>query len=74
MRFLILRDKQITTKQLDELQKQFYDLVNEHAGLSPVFYVEERDFSNIPTEADGDGDLKPTKAYMTALMAEVYKK
>lgn len=74
MRFLILRDKKITTKQLDELQEQFYDLVNEHAGLSPVFYVEEQDFTNVPTEPDGDGDLKPTNAYMSALMAKVHKK
>jgi len=73
-RFLILKDKKIPEEQLDELERQFTDLVFEATGLSPVFFVEERDYSHVPTEPDGDGDLKPTHAYMTALMAEVYKK
>lgn len=74
MRFLILKDKKITGLQLLELQRQFTDLVFEHTGLSPVFYVQEEDYSNVPTEPDGDGDLKPTNAYMSALMAKVHKK
>src|SRR3990167_9317442 len=73
-RFLILKDKKITEEQLDELERQFTDLVYKATGLSPVFFVEERDYSHVPTESDSDGDLKPTHAYMTALMAGVYKK
>lgn len=73
-RFLILKDKKITDEQLKELERQFTDLIKEATGLIPVFFVEERDYTQVPTEKDGDGDLKPSKAYMTALMAEVHKK
>ena len=74
MRFLILKDTKITDAKLDELRKEFTDLVKGATGLSPVFFVDERDYTQVPTEMDGDGDLKPTKAYLTALTADVYKK
>jgi hypothetical protein len=74
MRFLILKDIKITDTELDELRKQFTDLVKGATGLSPVFFVEEQDYIYVPTESDFDGDLKPSKAYMTALMADVHKK
>jgi hypothetical protein len=74
MRFLILKDLKITDAKLDELRSEFTDLVKGATGLSPVFYVQEHDFTTVPTETDADGDYKPTKAYMTALMNDVHKK
>lgn len=74
MKFLILKDKKITDEQLDELERQFTDLIYEATGLSPVFIVEERDYSHVPLESDSDGDLKPSQAYMKVLMKEVYDK
>jgi hypothetical protein len=73
MRFLILKDKKISEEQLDELERQFTDLVYEATGLSPVFFVEERDYSHVPTESDSDGDLKPTRVYTTKMIDGVHK-
>lgn len=74
MRFLILKDTLITTDDLHRLENEFVDFINEHTGLIPVFYVQEQDYSSVPTEEDQDGDLKPTKAYTTKLMNDVYAK
>lgn len=74
MRFLILKDTKISAEKLAELQKQFADLVFSATGLTVTFYVQEHDYSHVPTEADGDGDLKPTTAYMKPLMDSVHKK
>jgi len=73
MRFLILKDKKITAEKVGELQRQFSDLIQEHTGLTVTFYVQEHDYTYVPTEPDGDGDLKPTVEYMKPLMAGVHK-
>jgi len=72
MRFLILKDTKISYEQLAKLELEFNAFIFKHTGLTPVFYVQEEDFSRVPTEADSDGDLKPTKAYVTALTNKVH--
>lgn len=72
MRVLIIKDKKISEEHLHEVQRQFTDLVYKNAGLDPRYFTMTEDFSNVPTEPDGDGDLKPTKKYMTALMERVH--
>lgn len=72
MRFCILKDKKISTKELDVLTTEFTSLIKSTTGITPDFYVHEEDYSTVPTEADSDGDLKPTKAYTTALMEKVH--
>ena len=74
MRFLVLRDTKINDVEYKELEKQFSDFVNQHTGLIPTFYIQAQDYSVVPTEADGDGDMKPTTAYMNALMKTVHDK
>lgn len=74
MRFLILKDKKITTEAWNELELQFTDLVFENTGLTPTYFIEEQEYTNVPTVADSDGDLKPTEAYMKALMKKVHDK
>lgn len=68
---LILCDSLIKSTELDKLKKEFSDLVSQHAGITPVFYTHNEDYTNVPTETDQDGDLKPTKAYVTGLMKKV---
>lgn len=74
MRILFKKDKKITEEELNELQRQFIDLYYEHAQIVPEFFVEEIDATNIPTEPDSDGDLKPTKRWTTALVDDIYKR
>ena len=74
MRLLILKDQDITTEELDELQRQFTDLMYEHTSITPTYYVEEKDFSAVPLETDADGDTKPSYAYRKSLTDDIYKR
>lgn len=74
MRFVIIKDKLITQEKCDALTAEFADFIQKNTGRKPKFYIEEHDFTTVPTEADADGDLKPTKAYTTALMDRVHAK
>lgn len=74
MRLVIKADFKITDEQLTELERQFTDLYYEHAGITPRFFIERHDYSSVPTELDGDGDKKPTKAYITAITNDIYKR
>lgn len=72
MRFTILKDKKISTEEINELERQFTDFIYENTGLTPTFFIHEQDYTRVPTELDGDGDTKPTKAYFTALTNQVH--
>lgn len=74
MRFVIIKDKKITDKQWENLKVEFSNFVTQEAGLVPNFFMEEEDFTNVPTESDRDGDLKPTKSYTTQLMKRIHNK
>lgn len=74
MRFVILKDKRITDKELKSLTDEFSAFVNQHTGLTPQFFVHEQDYSNVPLETDSDGDKKPSMAFRKQLTDEVYRK
>jgi len=74
MKILFLKDKKITEEELNELERQFTDLYYEHTGISPLFFVEERDYTDYPTVTDADGDKKLTNLYMKEACADVYKR
>lgn len=73
MRLLFLYDKKINREQLDELERQFSDLVYETAGLTPEYFHMEWDYTSVQTEPDKDGDDKPTTAYLKDLTDKVHK-
>lgn len=74
MKLLFLCDKKITDQELTLLQKEFTALVKQYTDIVPTYFVQKQDYDVVPTEADGDGDLKPTKAYTTALIDQVSAK
>lgn len=74
MRILFLADQKITDKQLSDLYGQFTELVKQYTDITPMYFVQREDYTNVPTEKDGDGDLKPTKKYVTSLMDNVFSK
>lgn len=74
MRFCVLKDNKITAKDYSELEKQFTDFIFANTGIMPTFFIEERDYSDVPTELDQDGDSKPTTAYLKALTKTVHDK
>jgi uncharacterized Fe-S cluster protein YjdI len=74
MRFLILKDKDISAKQMNELEKEFSDFIFANTGILPTFFIEERDYTTIPLTTDNDGDFKPTTSYMNGLTKTVHDK
>lgn len=74
MRLIILKDIKISAKQMNELEKQFTDFIFENTGIMPSFYIEERDYTTVPTTPDNDGDLKPTTPYLNTLTKSVHDK
>ncbi len=74
MRILVYKDTLIPKREYDALCKSYSDLMKEHAGITPTFITEERDYSNVPTMIDGDGDTMPTLAWRQALADETKAK
>jgi len=72
MRFLILKDKKITNVGFKSLTQEFSNFIFSQTEIVPKFFIKEIDYINVPTEADSDGDLKPTKVYIQKLMKEVH--
>jgi len=72
MRTLVKLDLKIDKDEALALLDDYADFIKEHTGIECEFYVERKDFSQVPTSPDSDGDLKPTRAYMKALEKEVH--
>ena len=72
MRTLIKLDLKIDKDEALALLDDYADFIKEHTGIECEFYVERKDFSQVPTSPDSDGDLKPTRAYIKALEKEVH--
>ena len=72
MRTLILKDTKIDKDELLAVLDDFSDFFEEHTGIECTFWVEQHDFSSVPTVPDSDGDLKPTHEYRKALNKAVH--
>ena len=72
MRTLVKLDLKIDKDEALALLDDYADFIKEHTGIECEFYVERKDFSQVPTSPDSDGDLKPTSAYLKALEKEVH--
>ena len=74
MRTLIQLDLKIDKDEALALLDDYADFIEEHTGIECTWYVERRDFSQVPTKVDPDGDIKPTDQYRKALEADVHKR
>lgn len=74
MRNVILLDTKIDKDEALLLLDDYADFIEKHSGVKPVFWVERHDFSSVPTEPDGDGDLKPTWEYRQKLANSVFSR
>lgn len=74
MRFVILKDPKITDTELEKLTTEFSTLVKQYTGLTPTFFIEHEDYTDVPTFIDTDGDVMPTNAYFKTLTDRVYAK
>ena len=71
MRTVVVKDTKIPKDELLAMLDDYSDFMEEHTGIKPVFWVEQRDFSSVPTKVDDDGDMKPTNDYLRALSKDV---
>lgn len=74
MRTLAIIDLKIDKQAALDMLADYGKFYEAQTGIKCTFWVERRDFSVVPTEADSDGDLKPTYAYRQALAADVHKR
>lgn len=74
MRFVVLKDNKISEAEWTNLATEFSDLVKQHTGLKPTFFIEPTDYTYVPTVIDSDGDIVPANAYFKARTEEVYNK
>lgn len=74
MRLLILKDTKIAAKQLSNVLEDFSSFVKQNTDITPEFYIEDEDYSKVPTTPDADGDLKPSHEYLTALTTKAHSK
>jgi len=72
MRTVVLLDTLIDKDEALDLLDDYGKFLEKHTGIIPVWYVERKDFSIVPTTPDSDGDLKPTYAYREALTKDVH--
>lgn len=74
MRLVVLLDQKIITEDWHALEGQFSDLVYEHTGLTPTFYIEPHDYSSVDTIVDFEGDTVPSHKYFTSIADKVHAK
>lgn len=74
MRLVILKDTLISLKEVQQLQADFTDLYEKHTKITPEFYVEEHDFTNVPTFTDKDGDKTLPHSYLDKHCKDVYRR
>ena len=72
MRSVVLLDTKIDKDEALELLEDFSEFFRSHTGIEHEYWVERRDFSQVPTMVESDGDLKPTVKYRKDLNNEVH--
>ena len=72
MRILALIDTKTDKDEALKMLDDYSDFIEKHFSMEVTYWVERRDFSNVPTVPDSDGDLKPTFGYMRNLAKSVH--
>jgi hypothetical protein len=74
MRSVAIIDLKIDKDEALALLDEYSEYIEKHTGLEHEFWVERRDFSQVPTTIDSDGDVKPTEAYRRQLFNDVHSR
>lgn len=74
MRNLIIKDSRINKDDLFELMEEYTAFWDQHADIDVTYLVEQKDFREVPTQTDSDGDIKPTVAYRKQLVKDAIKR
>ena len=71
MRSVAIIDLKIDKDEALALLDEYSEYIEKHTGVKHEFWVERRDFSQVPTTIDSDGDVKPSVAYRKKLYQDV---
>lgn len=74
MRNVVIIDKLIDKDEALALLDDYGQWYESQTGIKCTFWVERRDFSQVPTYVQSDGDMKPTYDYRQSLADDVYKR
>lgn len=74
MKFLILNDQEIKRAQSERVDQEFTDLLQTHAGFTPLYIYENYDFSSYEKELGTDGDEHLTDRYLRNVLKPIYTK
>lgn len=74
MRTVVKLSKLIPKEKALEMLNEYSEFIKENTGIECQWYIEQHDFSFIPTVPDSAGDLKPTAEYHKALEDDVHKR
>ncbi len=74
MRSVVLIDLKIDKDEALALLDEFGEFFEEHTGIECTWWLERRDFSQVPTMVDSDGDMKPTHSYRKEINKDVHKR
>lgn len=71
MRTVVFKDIKIPEKQYRELLAEYTAFLEKNAGVKPVFWTYDYDFTDYPTNVDADGDDVPRPTFLKELSKEV---
>lgn len=74
MRAVIVIDQKIDKEEALSLFKDYGDWYESQTTIPCTFWLERRDFSQVPTMVESDGDMKPTEEYRKMLTDDVHKR
>ena len=74
MRSVAIIDLKIDKDEALALLDEYSEYIEKHTGMEHEFWVERRDFSQVPTTIDSDGDVKPSIAYREKLFKDVHSR
>lgn len=75
MNILILKDTPVDHPKLEGVMREIASLYTTNTGITPIFHVEERDFSELEySEYTESGALGIEKSYLDAYCKEVYSR
>ena len=73
MRHVIFKDTAISREEFHAWRSEDQAFWETYCGITPTYWMIDHDFSFYPTYLDTDGDVRPTKAFLTKLTDQVFE-
>jgi hypothetical protein len=74
MRVIVFKDLKIPEASYRQLLAEYSDFIQENTTIEPVFFTHDYDYTDYPTDVDGDGDDVPRPTMLQAIADNVTKR